>query len=100
MIAKAIFNLRPGATWVIQGEELLENLQWTDSVIERPSDEEILAEAARLQQEWTNTQYQRDRAKVYPKLQDQLDMMYWDKINGTNNWETAVQAVKDQFPKP
>lgn len=99
MIAKALMNLRPGATWIIQGEELLENLQWTDSNFDKPTDEEILAEVARLRSEWQNTQYQRDRARAYPRIQDQLDMLYWDRINGTNTWQTAIQQVKQQFPK-
>ena len=30
---------------------------------------------------------------------EQLDMQYWDKINGTNNWQDAINAVKAQYPK-
>jgi hypothetical protein len=29
-----------------------------------------------------------------------VDLLYWDKVNGTNNWQTAIQAVKDKYPKP
>ena len=25
--------------------------------------------------------------REYPQIQDQLDMMYWDRINGTSIWE-------------
>lgn len=35
----------------------------------------------------------------YPSIQDQLDMLYWDKINGTNKWQEAIDEVKKQFPK-
>ena len=44
--------------------------------------------------------YQRDRAKAYPSIQDQLDMQYWDKKNGTTTWVDAVAKVKSDNPKP
>ena len=43
--------------------------------------------------------YQRDRAKDYPSIQEQLDLQYWDKINGTNKWQQAINAVKQKYPK-
>ena len=39
------------------------------------------------------------RANNYPSLADQLDMQYWDKINGTNKWQQAINAVKQKYPK-
>lgn len=39
------------------------------------------------------------RAKEYPPIEEQLDMIYWDKVNGTNNWEKAISAVKEKYPK-
>ena len=44
-------------------------------------------------------QYQRDRAKEYPTIQEQLDMQYWDNVNGTTNWEDAIAKVKADNPK-
>ena len=44
--------------------------------------------------------YQRDRAAAYPALQDQLDMQYWDKKNGTTTWVDAIAKVKSDNPKP
>ena len=44
-------------------------------------------------------QYKIDRAKAYPSIQEQLDMQYWDKVNGTDTWEQAINAVKAQYPK-
>ena len=49
--------------------------------------------------EYNSKQYQRDRAVNYPSLADQLDMQYWDKINGTNKWQQAINAVKQKYPK-
>ena len=39
------------------------------------------------------------RENNYPSLADQLDMQYWDKINGTNKWQQAINAVKQKYPK-
>ena len=44
-------------------------------------------------------QYQKDRAKEYPTIQEQLDMQYWDNVNGTTNWEDAIAKVKSDNPK-
>jgi len=44
------------------------------------------------------TQYQRDR--VYPTIQEQLDMQYHDMMNGTTTWKDAITAEKTRIPKP
>ncbi len=41
-----------------------------------------------------------NRINSYPSIQDQLDMQYWDKVNGTTTWEQAMDAVKAAYPKP
>jgi hypothetical protein len=41
------------------------------------------------------TQYQRDRAKAYPSIADQLDTLYHEGYDG---WKATVQAVKDANP--
>jgi hypothetical protein len=33
-------------------------------------------------------------------IQDQLDMQYWDSVNGTTTWKDAVAKVKLDNPKP
>ena len=40
------------------------------------------------------------RAFQYPSIQDQLDMQYWDKKNGTTTWVDAIDKVKSDNPKP
>lgn len=39
------------------------------------------------------------RQQEYPSREEQLDMMYWDKINGTTVWEDTIQAIKEKYPK-
>jgi len=41
-----------------------------------------------------------NRRKEYPPIGDQLDMQYWDKVNGTSTWQDAVAKVKSDNPKP
>jgi hypothetical protein len=63
-------------------------------------DEELVqVEITRLQAEYEAKQYQRQRVSAYPSIQEQLDLLYWDKINGTDNWEQAIAAVKAEYPK-
>ncbi len=58
------------------------------------------AEVARLEAEHNATQYQRDRAEAYAPIADQLDMQYWDSVNGTTTWADHIAAVKAAHPKP
>ncbi len=39
------------------------------------------------------------RLSEYPPLQDQLDMQYWDNINGTTLWADLITRVKTKHPK-
>ena len=49
---------------------------------------------------WTDPdQYKIDRVKEYPSIQEQLDMQYWDKVNGTNTWQETIDAIKTKYPK-
>jgi hypothetical protein len=39
------------------------------------------------------------RSQEYPSREEQFDMMYWDKVNGTTVWEDTIQAIKEKYPK-
>ena len=99
MIDKAIINLRPGAQWILNGE-YYEGLQWIDEIQSKPSKEEVEAEIIKLNAEYDSKQYQRLRVKEYPSMQEQLDMQYWDSINGTTTWQDTINAIKVKYPKP
>lgn len=43
--------------------------------------------------------YQELRVAEYGSVGEQLDMIYWDKINGTNNWINKITEVKNKYPK-
>jgi hypothetical protein len=95
-LSAALISLRPGATWSLNGDEY-SGLVWSDSIQSKPTYEECVTEMARLKADYDAKEYQ--RLRKYPTIQDQLDMLYWDKVNNTNVWKDTIQAVKDQFPK-
>ena len=65
-----------------------------------PTDAQITAKSKELKDAWDAIQYQRDRAKTYLSIQDQLDMQYHDTVNGTTTWKDAITKVKSDVPKP
>jgi len=44
--------------------------------------------------------YKSDREKAFASVGDQLDMQYWDAVNGTSTWKDHVAKVKADNPKP
>ena len=48
----------------------------------------------------TANEYKEKREDSYPSMQDQLDMQYWDSVNGTTTWKDAIAKVKSDNPKP
>ena len=52
----------------------------------------------RTEEEKANT-YKDRRRMLYPTVVDQLDMIYWDKINGTTNWVDTISEIKASIPK-
>ena len=66
---------------------------------EKPTQEFLESELARLQSEHDAQDYARNRATAYASTGDQLDMQYWDNVNDTTTWKDHVTSVKEQFPK-
>lgn len=96
-IVQALHSLRPGAQWSLNGNTY-EGLQWFDeNDLPPPTEEEIQTEIERLQQEWENNEYQRDRVVEYPSIEDQLDILYH---KGYDGWKEEINKVKEKYPKP
>jgi len=51
---------------------------------------------------WEEQQYGyiQARQEAYGSIPDQLDMMYWDQVNGTTTWKDYIAKVKSDNPKP
>mgnify|MGYP003140020040 CR=1 FL=1 len=60
----------------------------------------IDAARSTLNAEYAALEYSRKRAEQYASLQEQLDMQYWDSVNGTTTWKDHVAKVKSDNPKP
>jgi hypothetical protein len=90
--ANALQSLRPGAQWVLRGDDL----EWMDTAQTQPTDAEITAEVARLQAEYEAKEYQRQRAAEYPSFANQFDLLYH---GGYDAWKAAIDAVKTKYPK-
>ena len=98
MIIDAILKINPNAQASVNAEDI-NQITWLNGTTPIPANE-ILAKQQELITEYNSKQYQRDRAKEYPSIQEQLDMQYWDKVNNTNNWQTKVNEIKVKYPKP
>ena len=99
MIINAILKINPNAVVTVEGDDIDTcNIIWLEGTTPI-SKADIEAKMVEVQAEYDANQYQRDRATAYPTIQEQLDMQYWDNVNGTTNWEDAIAKVKADNPK-
>ena len=98
MILEAILKINPNAKVVVRGKDINTcEIDWHQGTTPIPK-ADIEAKMVEVQADYDAKQYQRDR--VYPSIQEQLDMQYWDSVNGTTTWKDAVAKVKADNPKP
>ena len=74
------------------------NGETIDNPYSKPTEKSLTDALAQQQSDFDALQYQRDRQ--YPSIGDQLDMQYWDQVNGTTTWKDAIAKVKADNPKP
>jgi hypothetical protein len=103
-IIQAIISIAPTAKWVLTGNDY-SLLEWQDTVIPKPTEDQINAEIASLSASYAANLYQRNRASSYPKVEDQLDMLWHMMDQGiipgkNSNWYNSLLAVKNNYPKP
>ena len=61
---------------------------------------EMLADWAASAEAQKAVDYEALRKSAYPSAEKQLEMMYQDKINGTDTWATLIASINNQYPKP
>ena len=98
----AISAINADALFILP-ENDLDRVVWQDGT-SPIAKADIQAKQAELQAEFEAKQYARNRIarsgeNVYPSIEDQLDMQYHDKVDGTTTWQDAIQAVKDANAK-
>ena len=64
----------------------------------KPTEKECTDGLAALQAEWEleNNSYKSQRRAEYPNIEDQLDDIYH---NGIDGWKATIKAIKDKYPK-
>jgi len=93
MIIYAILKINPDAKVTVVGNDIDTcELKWHDGTTPISKDEikKILSDVT---DEQTVLQNRRDE---YPVIEDQLDDIYH---NGIDGWKATIKAVKDKYPK-
>jgi hypothetical protein len=98
-IISSIKAIKADAHVTVNGETV-GGIIWHDDNPTNITNEAILAKQVELQTAYDAKEYQRDRAKVYPEIGDQLDMIYHDQVDSTTTFKDAIKAIKDANPKP
>lgn len=91
----AIVSLRPTSSFSIKGTDY-STIEWNDTKNTKPSESEINTKLAELTTQYEAKEYQHKRAAEYPSIEQQLDDIYH---NGIDGWKTTIKAVKDKYPK-
>jgi len=100
MIAEALLKLRPNALWEVKIGNTYADIVWKDENETMPTEAEVNAAIVEVQAEIEANRYKQERAVAYASIQEQLDMQYWDRVNGTSTWKEHIDAVKAAHPKP
>jgi len=62
--------------------------------------EQMVIDCANSKFDQQENGYKTARQEAYGSITDQLDMQYWDNVNGTTTWQDHVAQVKADNPKP
>jgi len=73
---------------------------WNVSGVAQPTDEQLNAVDSAADLEERQNAVRATRRSAYGDLGSQLDMQYWDNVNGTTTWKDHVAAVKTANPIP
>jgi len=87
-------GLSPWYGWInLEDGEVYSNLQLINDEATMPTEAEVNAKIVELQ-------VIEDRKVAYGSVENQLDMQYWDLVNGTTTWQDHIAQVKSDNPKP
>ena len=89
MIGEAILKINPNAIYVVRGNDIDTcEIEWLEGTAEI-SKADIKAKMASME-------YIPKRASEYPSIEEQLDDLYH---NGIDGWKSSIKAIKDKYPK-
>ena len=93
-ICTAILDINPKAQVSVNAEDY-DQITWHGTT--PISVDDIKAKQAELKKAYDDAKYQRDRKAEYPSIEDQLDDLYH---NGIDGWKATIKVTKDKYPKP
>ena len=93
-ICSAILKINPTAQVSVNAEDF-DQITWHNGT-EVISKSDIQAKQAELKAAYDANEYQRKRAAEYPAIEDQLDDLYH---NGIDGWKATIKTTKDKYPK-
>ena len=93
-ICESILAINPSAQVSVNAEDL-DQITWHNGT-EVISKSDIQAKQAELKAAYAANEYQRKRAAEYPAIEDQLDDLYH---NGIDGWKATIKTTKDKYPK-
>jgi|TARA_A100001015_G_C14900275_1_gene676150 hypothetical protein len=100
--ANAILNINANAEFSMEYDES-DNPKWDTLWFGENttpiSQEDIENKYQELKTNWEKGNYIDERVKSYPSIEEQMDMQYWDSVNGTTTWADAIAKVKADNPK-
>jgi len=62
--------------------------------------EQMVIDCANSKFDQQENGYKTARQEAYGSWQQQMDMQYWDSVNGTTLWADHIAQVKADYPKP
>ena len=97
-ITKRLYHYEPGAEYSIEGNDL-NTLVWHGT--NAKPDMAMLESFS--QSDVNKTHYvslRKNAVDGYKSIEEQLDMMHSDQVNGTTTWKDHCTLVKSTYPKP
>ena len=64
---------------------------------DKPEWKDVKKAMDELEAEYATFEYQRNRKPEYPAIEDQLDLLYHEGVDG---WKKVIKETKDKYPKP
>ena len=95
IILDAILALDPNAKVKVVGEDY-NQITWDDNNPNNITVTQIKTKKAELDAIDVANEYKMQRENEYPSIQDQLDDIYH---NGIDGWKATIKAIKDKYPK-
>lgn len=99
-ISEAILRINPNLSFEIENDDY-DTIKWLNFTPKNiPSKEEVLALAEQIQKERA---HYLPRIKKYPKIDEQLDMLWHAMDSGeipkATEWYDRIKEVKESIPK-